>query len=393
MTGRFDIGIAALTVAVAMFSATAWAADTVDVTVVGQAVIFSNDKVAAKEKAIDDALRKAVEQAVGTIISSETVTSNYQLVSDKIFSRSKGYVKSHKVVEEAVRDGNVFEVKLQATVGTAALQDDVDGILVALSAKNMPRVLVMVTEQQVGAASPSYWWGEKSFKTTMDVTENAIIASWQPKGVRFVDRQSLAGKLTTGLTTSSAPDDRMVKDIAGKVGAEIVVRGDATAQDQGLVMGTQMHSIQVSVSLRALNTDTGDIMGAATITTAALHINPASGGTAALDKAGQAAAKVLFTKMLDRWQKEIFGAATVSLKVNDVGKTANLKALKSFLTNDIRGVKAVRERSYSKKLAELEVEIEGSAQDLATELEEKKFPGFKIEIDEVTANTITASLK
>jgi hypothetical protein len=392
MTLRFDIGLAALVVTLALGVATARAADSVDVVAVGQAVIFSGDKLAAKDKAIDDGLRKAVEQAVGTIVSSETVTQNFQLLSDKIYSQAKGYVKTYKVVEEAAREGNIFEVKLQVTVGTGNLRTDVDGVLAVLRAKNMPRVLVMVTEQQVGQSAPGFWWGDKSFKTSMDVTENAIISTWQPKGVRFVDRQSLVGKLSTGLTSSSAPDDRMVKEIAGKVGAEVVVRGDATAQDNGLTMGTQMHSIQVSVSLRAINTDTGNIIGTATVATAMLHINPSVGGTLALEKAGKQAADQLFAKMIDQWQKESTGAATIALKVNDIGKTANLKALKAFITNDIRGVQSVREKGYSKKLAELEVDIEGSAQDLATELEEKKFKGFKIEIDEVSANSVTASL-
>ena len=41
----------------------------------------------------------------------------------------------------------------------------------------------------------------------------------------------------------------------------------------------------------------------------------------------------------------------------------------------------------------IEVELKGSAQDLAEELEEKKFPGFNIEVDEITANSVTASVK
>jgi hypothetical protein len=45
------------------------------------------------------------------------------------------------------------------------------------------------------------------------------------------------------------------------------------------------------------------------------------------------------------------------------------------------------------KVAELEVDVKGSTQELADELEAKKFKGFKLEIDEFTANTIKASMK
>ncbi len=386
-------GAAALVATLALASRLdAASATTVEVEAIGQAVIFSGDKVAARDKAIDDALRKAVEQAVGTIVSSETVTKNYQLLSDKIYSQAKGYVKGYKVVTEAERDGSVFEVKIKATVGTDNLRNDVDGIVSLLNAKGMPRVLVMVAEQQVGQASPNYWWGDQSFKTSMDATENAIIDAWQVKGVRFVDRQTLAGKLSAGLTSSAAPDDRVVKELAGKVGAEVVVRGDAVAADQGPVMGTQMRSIQVSVSLRAIRTDTGSIMGTAVVTTAIGHVNPAAGGAQALKQAGKKAADELFDKMIAQWQQESTGATAVKLVVNNAQKTGNIKALSNFISNEVRGVSTVRQRSFSKKVAELEVEIEGSAQDLATELEEKKFPGFAIEIEEVTPNSVTATL-
>jgi hypothetical protein len=358
----------------------------------GQAVIYSGDKAAARDKAIDDALRKAVEQAVGTMVSSETVTENFQLISDKIFSQSKGYVTSYKILSEG-QEAGIFQVKLKAKVGVGNLKNALDGILQILRAKNLPRVLVMVAEQHVGQESPAFWWGEKTFKTTMDVVENAIIAAWQPKGVRFVDRQALQGKLSAGLASNAAPDQAMVKEFAGNTGAEVVIRGDAVAQDNGPIMGTQMHSIQASVSVRAMNLDNGAVMGTATVTQSVGHINPLVGGNLALKKAGEKAAGELLDRILAQWQSEVSGSATVSVQINGVKRSKILKTLNSFIRNEVRGVTDVRQRSLRKKVARMEVDLKGTTQDLATELEEKKFPGFTIEIDEITANSITATLK
>ena len=82
----------------------AGAGDATEVTAVGQAAIMSNDVSMARDKAIEDALRKAVEQAVGAMVSSETVTQNYELLSDKILSKSKGYVRSYKIATEKKGD-------------------------------------------------------------------------------------------------------------------------------------------------------------------------------------------------------------------------------------------------------------------------------------------------
>src|SRR6185503_1177615 len=115
----------------------------------GQAAIYGTDVAQARDKAIEDAMRKAVEQAMGAMVSSETVTKNFELISDKILSKSRGYVRTYKIVSEN-KDAGVYTVNIEAQVSAGNLQNDLQGILAVLKAKNMPRVLIMVAEQNVG---------------------------------------------------------------------------------------------------------------------------------------------------------------------------------------------------------------------------------------------------
>src|SRR5689334_6648075 len=103
-------------------------------TAIGQAAVVDNDKVRARDKALEDAQRKAVEQAVGAMISSETVTANYELVSDKILSKASGYVKNVKILSEGIEDG-VYNIKIECDVASGNLQNDVNGIMSVLKAK------------------------------------------------------------------------------------------------------------------------------------------------------------------------------------------------------------------------------------------------------------------
>lgn len=364
------------------------------VTATGQAAIYGTDIASARDKATSDALRKAVEQAAGTMVSSETVTQNFELISDKIFSKAKGYVSKYNVVKEGKEDGGIYAVTVQATVAAGNLEKDLNGVLQMLRAKNMPRVLLMVAEQNVGQGGAQFWWGDKTFSTNLDAVENSFMDAWIPKGVKFVDRQALQGKLSVGPALSSAePSDQAIKEFAGKSGAELVIIGKAVATDVGPIMGTQMHSVRANISLRALNLDSAEIIATATLSQAAGHIDPTTGGTQALKKVAEKAAEELLKKILDRWQTDVHGASTVKLVINNVKKSRNLRDLAEILKTQVRGVQEVRQRSYEKKSAELEVELKGSAQNLADELEDKKFPGFEIEIEGVSANTVTASVK
>lgn len=384
--------LVAVALALGLVAGNAMAKDS-EVQTLGVAAVIGGDKASARDRAIADAQRKAVEQAVGTMVSSETVTENYQLVSDKIFSKAKGYIKNYKIVSEKEESGTVM-VTIKATVGAGDLKKDLDGILGLLRAKDMPRVLLMIAEQNVGDSSANFWWGDKNFAANLDAAENGFIDAWLPKGIRFVDRQTLLGKIEVGPALSSAePTNDAIKSFASRTGAEIVVKGKAVASDQGPIMGTQMHSIRADISLVALNLDNAEVMATSVTSKVANHINPISGGTRALKAVAQQAADELLGKILAQWQSDVHGAATITLTVGGVKKMRIARKMLEVLKTNVRGVEDARQRSYRKKVATIEVDIKGTSQDLAMSLEEKEFGGMSFEVDEVTGNTISATLK
>ena len=70
-----------------------------DVIVDGIAAITGN-VTTAKEAAITQAIRTAVEQAVGVYVSSETKVSNFQLISDQIYTKATGFASNWTVLAE-----------------------------------------------------------------------------------------------------------------------------------------------------------------------------------------------------------------------------------------------------------------------------------------------------
>lgn len=94
--------------------------------------------------ALKNALRAAVEQAVGTLVDSETLAENDEVVNDKILSYSAGFVESHKALgEPRVRDGLVT-IRIQAQVKRTQLAEK-------LKAENI-QVKEMDGESLFGAA-------------------------------------------------------------------------------------------------------------------------------------------------------------------------------------------------------------------------------------------------
>ena len=382
---------------VTLFSAgTALAADgdVITIEATGEAPILNNDTSQAKDKAVEDALRNAVERAVGTIITSESVSRDFELVEDKVLSHSKGYVKTFDITNQTKEDG-VIKITLKAQVGKADLTKDVDALTRLISAKGKPKVLIMVSEQNIGQAEATAWWTTQGFTTNLDIVENTFIETWQPLGFGFVDPQALKGKIKVSKALQSPNlDDSEAKTFAGKMGAQVVIIGKAVAQEAaGKAFGTNLISARANMSIRAIRVDTGDILATSTMDGGSMGLDTTTAGSNALKETTKKMAEDLKGKIMRKWLEEVSAGQGIKLTVNNVKKTSFLVQLKTALKDQIRGVSAVRDRGFKNKVAEFEVEMRGSAQDLAVELEAKKFAGFSVNVEEMTTNSLELTLK
>jgi len=81
-----------------------------------------------QETALKNALRAAVEQAVGVLVDAETLVANDKLLSDQIRTYSAGFVKSHtQIGEPRTEDGMIF-VRISAEVKRTDLRDKLERV-------------------------------------------------------------------------------------------------------------------------------------------------------------------------------------------------------------------------------------------------------------------------
>ncbi len=368
--------------------------DPKEIEIVGQAAIINDDKVQARDKAIDDALRKAVESALGTVISSETITENYQLISDRILSRAHGYVSKYKILDESDEEG-VFSVTIRATVTVQAVSNDLDGLRTLMQRKSMPKLIIMVAEQNIGMNTPQFWWSPSGSGVAMDmrITENTLMEKMREKGFTFVDPETLSGKKSIQYPVALL-SDKQAKRIAELTDAQVILVGQAVAKDIGQTWeGTRLRSANAEIAVRAINTDSGEIIAVATEQATVPHVSPSVAGSNALKKASVKLSEKLIDMIGKKWISDTSGNLKVRMTVTGVKTYKMLNKLISVLKEQVRGVKDVHQQRMKQQSAVLDVLLAGDTRALATELESEDFGGaFKIEIVEVTANAITINL-
>jgi hypothetical protein len=110
------------------------------VQVTGYGSIIDGNISDARKNALEDAKRVAVEQLLGSFVSSRTETRNFMLASEQIYSTTKGQLDTYKIIEEGAFDDNTFKVIIDAQVDVDILVSDASKVLTARNWLKKPRV-------------------------------------------------------------------------------------------------------------------------------------------------------------------------------------------------------------------------------------------------------------
>ncbi len=362
------------------------------VNVVGIRAVVNDNKTIARDNALEDALRKAVEQAVGTFVSSETIVENYSLLSDRIYTKSEGYIQNYKIISESLID-NIYKINIEATVVLGNLKNDLTAIGLLMARKHKPRVMIMIAEQNIGQEYFSFWWGYHASAANLSITETTIIEKFKERGFNIVDHGAKVKKIKIDRAYQVANLDNATAIYLGnQYDAEVVIVGKAMAKRMENTIDTSMKSCQANMSAKAIRTDNGAIIASANTQGVSVHISEIIGGSDALKKGASDLASKLMDQIIDTWEKELTGTTLVQMTISGISSYSDFIALKNTIKEQIRGVKGIYQRSIMAGTAKIDIDIKGDAQSLAEELTTKDFQDFSIDVDTLTQSSIEITI-
>lgn len=135
----------------------------------------------SKDTALAAAMRRAVEQGVGVFVKSDTTVVDSALLDDKIFSHSRGYVTSYKIIKELKRTEE-YVVTISAVVDNKLLKGDIDALTILRKSAVVgnPRILVLSSTKDNNIRSKEFH----------DDIYNGIVESLTDKQFRVVDKDA-----------------------------------------------------------------------------------------------------------------------------------------------------------------------------------------------------------
>ena len=334
-----------------------------------------------KDAAIEQAKRDAVEIGLGAYISSETVVTATSL-TDNIYSKAQGFVKTFKVINESKGPDGNWEVTISAEV-TAILDEvmqDEAALQTLLSSMNRPRIIFLVREENLIDNVPT------------DFAETKLLSLFFEKGFDVVDRQLVqALKGEPDYENALSGNVAAAAKVASQLGADIIVIGTAKVSSGGIFYG--MTSGQADINGKIVRVDTGDIL--AVVPNAhgkKPHISPTTAGVNAMNDAAGTLGTEIIRQLIEKWST----AQSNFVKCYIVLKNADFMSYTMFETflkaQTVSGIRNAYSKSLNDGIAEYEIEFEGKAMDLAMGLSKTQPDGFNIKVTGIIGNRITAEI-
>ncbi len=165
-------------------------ASAVEVVAEGQAAIFGGNAPSARTQAIINAQRNAVEQGVGLILDSKSVTQNYQLIKDEVLTSSQGFVTRYEVLSEGkTPDRSGYKVKIKADVSKSLLADRLSALRILHKKMGNKRIMVIYQSTNPNALPRNHGATTASLQTLRDELNKSGFRVFNERATEKVYRQ------------------------------------------------------------------------------------------------------------------------------------------------------------------------------------------------------------
>ncbi|MBN2569859.1 MAG: hypothetical protein JXB42_10565 [Deltaproteobacteria bacterium] len=324
------------------------------------------------EDATRQAQRAAVEKAVGVFVHSQTEVENFVIQKDKIMSRTQGYITRVTVLEERDKTDE-FYVKIEAEVSLDKIKDDLVAMRILLDSMEHPTVMVLVEEEYSNMSG-----------SEMNIAETEITSLLASKGFDLVDKAQLdelkrLNQAKLALTGNIAA----AKSLGLDLGAQYVVIGKAAVQDIGEAYpGSGLKSLQASLQLKLIQTNTGRVLGSVVKNGVSAHISPVTGASQALRISSQKAVdEYLIDTITKSFQEYLNNGAPVKIYITGVRTFEEYSIIASNIETLDRVVSSKKEAwNKAGALLILDLKFKGTSEELAELLDGARFGNKRLEV-------------
>ena len=221
-----------------------------EVIATGAAEIFNDNTSNAKSQALQNALRRAVEQTVGDLIDSETLSQNFQIIKDEILNSSRSLITRYEILEEGpTEDNRAYQVEIRAWIAGKKIRDKLKALRILRNKTGSKRLMVIYYKQDPLALSRQF--------QTVPAQLGILNGIFRQAGFQLLDESEMnrVYRVIEGAGVINRPTESLIF-LALDQQAEILVAIEMLSSQPG-VEGGSFNTIQADVHLSVYDVSTG----------------------------------------------------------------------------------------------------------------------------------------
>ncbi len=332
------------------------------VTVKGISFFEPGREMIAREKALDQAKRAAIEKAIGTLVESKSAVENFQLIREQILTRSSGYLKNIQIVNEQKTDLGTYEVVIKADVGYSAITSDFDRFEKLLSWQKNPRCSIII--------EPGI---DKSYLPTALKTANLLTEKLKSSGLK-VFKHTTTNEMRVGFLVG------LILDLSS-----------TKSEYQNM----QITLNEVSLSANIYRPGNDEILA----TSSAVKSLPGENRLNILDKGVTYCVDSIWEdlrkQLIKLWEKELYNEREITLVANNLPSLARAQEISAIFESDVSGMVSVSLIHFTSNSAEYSLKYRGWPEHFLNEIQMSYFKNkyFESDLQSIKGNTLIINVK
>jgi hypothetical protein len=352
----------------------------------GKRRVVNHNIQQAKQNAVSDALRLAVQKAFAKIVSRQVLASNLDFFYNKVLPNTSDYIITYRVLGGIENKGN-YLVGVESKVDLMLLEKTLIDARILNANKDKPVILFFITEKTPSDLLPKYWWGKNPIPYD-SLTEKIIIDQM------IKDRFIVTGNDEVrpdpsfyNITFNTIYDMAAAKDLGKSMKADMIVFGKAVSEEAINRMGEDK-TFNARISLDGYNLETGEKVVTSQVKAVATSDMELEGNIQALVKAARLSALDLSERIDVYWAQQLRQEHAFDVTIKGENFLTRFIALKQQF-KQMPGIENMQPKEMGTDYAVMQIFYKGKSFQFVNAVMLKTFDSFGLEFTDVTDTLVT----
>lgn len=337
---------------------------------------MSGSEAAAKQKAVADALSRAVAQQATNLVDPATLRRDLAVLDKQVLSDARKFITYYSLLA-STQSGASYLALVSVTVDDRALSQALIRAALKMPTAHVGSVLIMVSEEAAPGRPPLYWW---SGLPGAPQAPAPMVKVLKALGIKMIDPKPLKAILTPHLR-HPVLNEANALEIARQAGAKLVIVG--SVRTYPLVTPEHVYPSPL-VQLLALDTMTSRQIALVEADGPVYHTTPPREARQVVLATVEATVRDLMAQVAATDSAAMPTENEILLTVTGVRSLAQLYRFERVLTDLSENVTRLTRESVGPGRAVLKLTISGSASALADKLLVQNYGDFLVNVVEAS---------